>query len=69
MLETQFRRVLDQIMKTNLTEDEVEQLINKYDTKNNSAVNYRLFCNVVNKSIINRLIFINSYLRLIEYLF
>jgi Ca2+-binding EF-hand superfamily protein len=48
--ETQFRRVMDQIMKISLTDEEINALAAKYDTKNNSSINYKQFCNTINIS-------------------
>lgn len=47
--ETQFQRVLDQILKSALTHEQIDLLADKYDLKNNSTVNYREFCNAVNR--------------------
>jgi Ca2+-binding EF-hand superfamily protein len=46
----QFKRVLDQILRGALNSDEIEQVGRKYDFKNNNQVNYREFCNVINKT-------------------
>lgn len=40
----QFGRVLDQVIKTALTGEEMNVLFDKYDLKNNSNVNYKEFC-------------------------
>ena len=49
-LETQFQRVLDQMLNGSVSSEQIETLSEKYDTKNNSTVNYKLFLNAVNKS-------------------
>ena len=40
---------MDQILKSSLTPEQIESISNKYDTKHNSTVNYREFCQVVNQ--------------------
>ncbi len=45
---SQFKRVLDQILRGALNSDEIEQVGKKYDFKSNNKVNYREFCNVIN---------------------
>ena len=49
-IENQFQRVLDQMLKGSVSSNHIEELAKKYDTKNNSTVNYRLFLNSVNQS-------------------
>ena len=44
---------MDQVLKLPLTDDELEVLVNKYDTKRNSNVNYKLFCSNINLSWLN----------------
>lgn len=41
----QFGRVLDQMLKTSLTSEELNVLFDKYDLKNDGKVNYKEFCN------------------------
>lgn len=48
--DTQFERILDQLLGTHLSHDEIDQLCLKYDTKQNSMVNYRNFLTTVNQS-------------------
>lgn len=43
----QFSRVLDQVLKTSLTDQETNVLFDKYDLKNNGNVNYREFINSI----------------------
>lgn len=41
---------MDQIMKISLTDEEINALAARYDTKNNSSINYKQFCNTINIS-------------------
>ncbi|RNA20364.1 EF hand family, partial [Brachionus plicatilis] len=41
---TQFQRILDQVLKSSLSPEQIDALSNKYDLKRNSTVNYREFC-------------------------
>jgi len=53
-IETHFRRVLYQIMKIALTDDEINALADKYgSTQRNSLnnINYKQFCNTINRCI------------------
>ena len=45
---TQFQRSLDQELTSPLSQKEIDYLLNKYDTKKNNTINYRLFCNSIN---------------------
>lgn len=60
-LETQFRRVLDQIMKIALSDDEINALADKYGApqRNNlNNINYKQFCNAISRG---NLLFHNYY--------
>ncbi|CAF0814337.1 unnamed protein product [Brachionus calyciflorus] len=46
---SQFQRILDQLLKSSLTPEQIEIISNKYDLKNNSTVNYREFCRSINR--------------------
>lgn len=37
-------------MKISLTDEEINALAARYDTKNNSSINYKQFCNTINIS-------------------
>lgn len=41
---------MDQILRGALNSEEIEQVGRKYDLKNNNQVNYRQFCNVINRT-------------------
>ena len=47
--ETQFSRVLWENLGIKLTPEQQQLLANKYDLKRDGRLNYRLFCDVINK--------------------
>ena len=48
---TQFGRILDQLLKSGLKDDEVAVLARKYDSKRDGKVDYRQFVQAINKVI------------------